>query len=394
MVNGEQYVANTWHILVTPLKSGDQTLQLTQPLMIMVQGRNNDPFGSGVFGPMQFGFAQQQQVNIESTPLDLNVQSLPEEGRPTHFTGGIGTFSVEEPSLSTNDLQVGSPVTLKLTVSGQGNFDRLRPPVLDLGTNWRSYTPKDSFEPKDATGYHGIKTFEYVIMPLSENISELPGPEFNFFNPETKAYVELPLKSIPVKIRPAAPGQTVPLPVVMNAPAVPTKPQLVGPHIEAGTWQSPQPRLALQSPVFWATQVIPAIALAGLVITRRRKLRLENDPVYARQLKAFQQATAHVAEARAVAAKGQVPEFYTIAQRALQEAATHDRLNAAAAMTWQEFDAHLAAKNFSTELRQQVREIFDAGDALRFGGLSPDQADLTQATERLDKLVKKLLGRA
>jgi hypothetical protein len=94
------------------------------------------------------------------------------------------------------------------------------------------------------------------------------------------------------------------------------------------------------------------------------------------------------------AAKGQAEDFYTIAQRALQEAATHDRLNAAAALTWQEFDAHLAAKNVSPELRQQAREIFDAGDALRFGGFAPNQTDLNQSADRLHLLVQKLLGRS
>ena len=394
VVDGQRYDANTWHIYLTPLKSGEQSLQITQPLVVMVQGQNNDPFGAGAFGAMQMSFAHQEQVNVQSTALDLNVMSLPEEGRPANFTGGIGTFSVDEPSLSSTDLQVGVPVTLKLSVSGQGNFDRLRPPTLDLGQNWRSYTPKDSFQAQDTTGYHGIKTFEYVLMPLSENVTELPGPEFNFFNPETKAYVELPLKPIPVKIRAAAPGQTVPLPAVLNSPVVSTKPQLVGPHIDSGSWQGPQPRLALKAPVFWAVQLIPAAVLAALVLMRRQKLRLENDPAYARRLLAFQQATADVALARVAAAKGQAEDFYTIAQRALQEAATHDRLNAAAALTWQEFDAHLAAKNVSPELRQQAREIFDAGDALRFGGFAPNQTDLAQAAERLHSLVQKLLGRS
>jgi hypothetical protein len=78
----------------------------------------------------------------------------------------------------------------------------------------------------------------------------------------------------------------------------------------------------------------------------------------------------------------------------LKEAASHDRLNAAAALTWQEFDAHLAAKGASAELRQQAREIFEAGDALRFGGYTPNQADLPKAAERLHNLVQKLLGRA
>jgi hypothetical protein len=196
-----------------------------------------------------------------------------------------------------------------------------------------------------------------------------------------------------VRVKPAPPGQArVPLPVV--ATAATGKSELVGLHVDAGAWQGPQPRRLLASPFFWADQAIAAAILTTLVITRRRQLRLENDPVYARRRRARQQANAALARARAAATQGHAAEFYTVAQLALREAATQDRLDAAEALTWQEFDAHLAKRAASSDLRQQAHEIFEAGDALRFGGFTPDQADLTAASTRLDQLVKQLLERA
>jgi hypothetical protein len=328
-------------------------------------------------------------------PLQLNVQPLPATGRPEHFTGGIGTFTVDEPNLSTTSLQVGVPVTLTLKVSGEGNFDRFNALLLDLGPQWRTYPTKDSFKAQDDYGYRGIKTFEYVIMPMADNITSLPAPDVNFFNPESKSYVVLPLKPIPITVKPAEPGQAAPpLPVISSTPAISDQPELVPLRLDAGSWQGPQPRLALTSPVFWASQALPAILFAGLFITRRRQLRLENDPVYARRLRARKLAAIAVAQARAAAAKGNAVEFYTIAQRALQEAASHDHLQAAEALTWQEFDQHLAAREAARDVREQAREIFEAGDALRFGGYSPDQTQLAGAAAKLDGLVQKLLGRA
>ena len=389
-----RFVGVTWHTTLTPLKAGPQTMHFTMPWMVMSTGQNNDPFTANLLGSSPMLFSHQEQVSLVSTPLNLNVQPLPDEGRPANFTGGIGEFSMGAPSLDSTDLQVGVPVTYKITVTGQGNFDRFQAPALDLGPLWRSYAPQDSFKAQDAFGYHGAKTFEYVIMPLSDNITELPPPQVNFFDPEKKIYVELPGKPMAVKIRPAPPGQTVPLPALATTPAGEAKPELIALHIDAGAWQSPQSHSLFASPYFWAAQILPAAMLAGFVVTRRRQLRLENDPVYARRQRARQQAQVALERARASAGKGQAAEFYAEAQRALQAAASHDRADAAEALTWLEFDAHLAKRGTGSDVRQQAREIFDAGDALRFGGFTPDQADLAEAGRSLDDLVKKLLGKA
>ncbi|HTB62658.1 MAG TPA: BatD family protein, partial [Opitutales bacterium] len=395
-INGQRFGTATWQSALSPIKTGTQPLQFSMSLVITMPGQNqsNDPMTALLMGNAPNMFAQQQSVTLQSTPLNLNVLPLPDAGRPENFTGGIGNFTISPPTLDTTDLQVGVPVTLKFTVHGQGNFDRMQAPKLDLGTNWRSYTPKDTFKASDTMNYRGDKTFEYVLMPMAESVTELPAPQFNYFDPETKMYVEPSLHAIPVKVRPAPPGQAVALPVVASAPGEPRNTELVGLHIDAGDWQDLHPSLLLTSPYFWTAQAVPAMIFAGFVIIRRRKLRLENDPAYARRLRARQQALAALERVRSTAAKGDAAGFYTVAQRALQEAATHDRLDAAEALTWQEFDAHLAKNGASSNVRQQAHEIFAAGDALRFGGFAPDQADLTAAAIRVDKLVKQLLESA
>jgi hypothetical protein len=344
------------------------------------------------------GFGQQKQINLESSSLNLDVQPLPAEGRPENFTDGIGLFSIQDPTLSSTDLQVGVPLTLTLTVSGEGNFDRLKAPVLDTGSLWRSYTPKQTFQASDSTGLHGTKTFEYVLMPLSENITEVPPPQFNFFNPETKTYVDLTPKPVPVTVKPAPPGQVVSLPAVASNIAATAPPTLVGPRTEPGSWVNPSLKPVFFSPYFLGAQALPAVVLATLVITRRRQLRLETDSAYARKIRSSRAALAALDQARAAANAGHAAEFYAIAQRALQHAAsassTWRQENVAQALTWEEFDAHLSARGLPAETHAAVREIFEAGDALRFGGFTPGQETLAQAAIRLDGLVRELLRHA
>jgi len=127
-------------------------------------------------------------------------------------------------------------------------------------------------------------------------------------------------------------------------------------------------------------------------------LRLETDPAYARKIRARRAATAALDKARAAATAGHAAEFYTVAQHALQEAASASsewrQENVAQALTWEEFDAHLATRGLSVETLAAVREIFEAGDALRFGGFTPGQETLAQAATRLDGLVRELLRHA
>jgi hypothetical protein len=172
-------------------------------------------------------------------------------------------------------------------------------------------------------------------------------------------------------------------------------PTLVGPRTEPGAWVSPTLTPIFYSSYFLGAQAAPAILLATLVITRRRRLRLETDPAYARQLRAHRSALAAVAKARSAAAAGLAAEFYATAQRALQEAASYStewrQESSAEALTWPEFDAHLTARGVSAEVHAAAREIFEAGDALRFGGFTPDQSVLADAANRLDGLVRQLL---
>jgi len=394
-VNGQRFEAATWQSALSPIRTGNETLQFTLPIQVTLPGTSSTDMTSVLMGNFPNVFGQQESLSVLSAPLNLNILPLPDDGKPANFSGGIGNFTISQPSLDTTDLQVGVPVTLKFTVSGQGNFDRLQAPKLDLGTAWRSYAPKDTFKGEDSINYRGEKTFEYVVMPLQENITEMPALPFSYFNPETKAYVEMPTKPISITVKPAPPGQApTPLPTVAASSSQQNKSELINLHIDSGGWLPAQPRMLLDSPLFWAGQVAPAVILAGFIITRCRQLRLENDPAFARKLRSRQLAATALARARAAAQNGDAALFHAEAQRALQEAATHDRLDAAEALTWQEFDAHLVKQGIASDMRQQAREIFDVGDAMRFGGLTPDKADLNAAAGRLEKLVTHFLERA
>ena len=116
----------------------------------------------------------------------LEIKDLP-PGKPADFSGGIGQFKLDveaEPRRA----QAGDPVTVRLLLSGQGNFDRISPPVLSDEHGLKTYPPSAKFKADDDVGLSGVKTFEQVVIADGARTS-LPAYRFNYLDPATGKYV-------------------------------------------------------------------------------------------------------------------------------------------------------------------------------------------------------------
>ena len=112
-----------------------------------------------------FGGVTEKQLMLRTDSENVNVLSLPTARRPTDFTGAVGKFEVDSEAAPTK-VTMGDPITVRLKVSGQGNFDRVNSRGLETSAEWKTYSPRAQFEPADNAGYEGTKTFEQAIVPL------------------------------------------------------------------------------------------------------------------------------------------------------------------------------------------------------------------------------------
>ena len=195
----EQYVEDipynivTFRSAVTPAKSG----QLEIPPAIM-EGRMVAPGGPAGLDPFfdQFfqnfpmpGFGRAENIQASTDGTRLDVEALPQDGRPENFSGAVGQFTMKA-SADPKSVDAGEPVTLTLKVEGRGSFDAMTPPELTATDGWRTYAPKESFDGNDAIGFGGTKTFEYSMV-AREDRSATPGASFSYFDPLKKTYVTL-----------------------------------------------------------------------------------------------------------------------------------------------------------------------------------------------------------
>ncbi len=74
--------------------------------------------------------------------LLVNIKDVPEEGRPENYIGAIGRFQFDA-DLAPRKAKTGDPMTLTLTLSGQGTLDSITAPDLSnipqIADNFKIY---------------------------------------------------------------------------------------------------------------------------------------------------------------------------------------------------------------------------------------------------------------
>jgi len=172
-------------------------------------------FGSGLSGfgstfrTVGYGPTRSRETVLRRDLGTLVVREPPIEGRPADYTGAIGAFEMEaevEPAQG----RVGEPLTVRLVVRGEGNFDRLDHPMFPEGTEGvRVYPVSRRFEPSPRNPRRGEKVFEQTLVPTRAGRLELPELVLSAFDPERGEYVTLRATVPPVDVEPSADGSRV-----------------------------------------------------------------------------------------------------------------------------------------------------------------------------------------
>ncbi len=139
----------------------------------VVQRRSRGFFSSSFSSPAQ----------IRINPFTLTIHELPQSGRPAHFSGAVGRFTLQG-ALSKNQVRPGDIIKLQLDLKGQGWLANAPMPTPDLSESFKSYPPKETLRQADRI------TSEQLFIPLSTNAFELGAAHFSYFNPQSERYEE------------------------------------------------------------------------------------------------------------------------------------------------------------------------------------------------------------
>lgn len=321
-VGAEVYGVMTWRLALTPVKTGNLALgpaEVETIYVVQSRTRRRDAFFDQFFG----NTGERRRFTFASETNLLSVLATPLAGRPEGYRGVVGRYSMELSASPTN-VAVGDPITVRLRVSGRGNFDALRLPEFPAGAGFQAYSGTNSFEPADELGFTGVKTFEVVLVPDRSDVKELRWPAFSAWNPEARRYDTIEPGAIPLNLRPGLQAQAQPAGNLPPAPADPV------PRPPASEFRPPAPRLGrllvpqppvVTQPWFLALLAAPAVAYIALLALRRFQARPRDASRTLRQQRerSLNAALRMLREAAEAAEATAAPAFFQALNTALQE---------------------------------------------------------------------------
>jgi len=393
MFNGRRYRVYSWPLTITPISAGPQDLNFQFTLAAqMPDQRNsrNSPFGGGMFDNF---FGRSERFNIYTEPTQIDVRTLPAEGKPKSFSGAIGNFSMSV-SADTENTRVDEPIMLSLKLTGSGNFDRIKGPEMPKTRGWRNYKPESNFEASTSSPLKGVKRFDYVFIPEKAGTLKLPEVRFSFFDPKVGKYIELTGPELSVEVapslRPALPAQpTAPdeedaEPTINLTKALSPEELLLTLDYRPSAGRNIQTKLCSSTLCYGLNAAgLLTLTAAGIWLSRRKRLLQNADYALALEAKQALKATLKAAHS------SDASEFYQRAQEAVRLAATARMQRNLRSADLAELEALFQEIHLSEDVIAHARALFQAADTHRFSGRS-QSADLQSARTQLNTILKAL----
>ena len=194
--DGNPYFVVTVNREMTPLSAGRIDLP---PASIFVQEATR--VRQNVFGkriPMEV-----RRTKAESEPMSLDIREPPTSGRPVSFAGVVGTgFSIAA-SVERSVVNVGDPITIRITVRGDGPLDTLAlPNAVNLGLKASDFKVAGG----QATGIltsDDSKQFNLTARPLHTTVTAVPELMISWFDSEKGRFESARSDPIALSVRAA-----------------------------------------------------------------------------------------------------------------------------------------------------------------------------------------------
>jgi tetratricopeptide (TPR) repeat protein len=176
LVGGVEGAILSFRKVLIPKRSGRIRLDPLRISANLAVGRERtDDF----FNPYRIKF---QRVSAQSNPVELEVQPLPEAGKPPQFYGLIGPYSISASATPTK-VNVGDPITLTIRIGGNPYLKPVQWPALEqvpeLAANFK--IPAEKASPVLEAGG---KVFTQTIRANSDKVTQIPAIPLAYFDPD------------------------------------------------------------------------------------------------------------------------------------------------------------------------------------------------------------------
>lgn len=149
------------------------------------------------FGEPEYSVARRE---IVSNTKYIQVNPLPEKGKPENFTGAVGKFEFDV-TVQNNELKSGESLQLDLIVSGTGNLKLFEIPKPNLPANFEIFEPKhQEFINENMNGISGKIMDSYTVIPQEKGNFKLQPQQFSYFDVQSKTYKTIASEAIDLTV--------------------------------------------------------------------------------------------------------------------------------------------------------------------------------------------------
>ncbi len=302
---------------------------------------------------------------LSTEPIEIEVVRLPSEGRPAKFGGAVGDYNFTA-TLESDRIDQWKPVTLKISVAGNGNVRTIPDPELPDLPEFRIYESGTSTDTSTRNGVvSGRKTYEYVLVPQTAGPKTIPSIRLSFFDPRRETYRTVASPDLSLSVLPAEEGD--------SGPDLPARAAIARLGRDIRYIHEPATIRAARPPVhrrasFLLLQLIPLASLAGAVGIRRRRDRFAGEEGLERFVRAPARARRELAAARKGVDAGDAGAVCSSVSRAVVDF-IGDRLRVGArGMTLPELAGLLRSAGADESAIERVRNLLSQCDLGRFAG--------------------------
>lgn len=148
---------------------------------------------------------QQESRTIESNPVKVTIQPVPEQDQPKSFYGAVGSGYNISAELDHDQVEAGEAVNLTVKVNGSGNLKAtsdLRMPNLN---GLKTYDVVAASGSKAINGkLQSYKIFKMVLVPLSSGDYTLPALAWSYYDPSLREYRTLYTQPFTLHVLPSS----------------------------------------------------------------------------------------------------------------------------------------------------------------------------------------------
>jgi hypothetical protein len=342
-------------------------------------------------------FSRSRSVKRSSPPVEIRVDPLPAAEQPEGFEPtNVGRYDFAV-SIDRRRVEMGEPVTLTLSVTGEGNLRNVTlPEVRDL-ESFKVYTPEYevNLRPSRET-VAGTRRSKVLMIPEKSGELEIPSLKFHYFDPAAGEYRTLSSKARRITVAPAKERSRASVAAAgegaedREIDAYERLNRKLRSIESRGDLEIERGSPLLVRPWFLALLMLAPLAYIAVVAISRARRRLTETRARNRSKHADARALRSLAELKREMRALDPEKFHGGVQRAMIRF-LEDRLEApVAGDTSAELKERLVRRGFAEEQAERVIDQMESCDFARFARSSGDLDERTEELAAARELIREL----